>query len=92
MYNIQNSHSSGVIEFPSIHMFRLEYILSYVYSNRKNIIIFIREGVNSIEYLFLKEEIYYGVVYNKKNKKEQILSDPRTNIGIRLHGNILVEG
>ena len=69
MYNIQNSHSSGVIEFPSNHMFRLEYILSYVYSNRKNIIIFIREGVNSIEYLFLKEEIYYGVVYNKKKQK-----------------------
>ena len=73
MYNVQNSHNSGVIEFPSNHMFRLEYILSlYVYSNRKNIIIFICEGVNSIEYLFLKEEIYHGVVYNKKQKGANI--------------------
>jgi hypothetical protein len=36
--------------------------LHYIYFNRKNITIFIPEGINSIEYLLHREKIFTGTI------------------------------
>lgn len=48
-------------------------VLHYICSNGQNIVIFILDQTNKIEYLFPKEEIY-RVVYNKLSKGTKICS------------------
>jgi hypothetical protein len=53
-------------------LFRLEQTLHYIYFNRKNITIFIPEGINSIEYLLHREKIFTGTInYPEEHRKEK---------------------
>ena len=56
-----------------LNRFRLKQIWYYIYFKDKNIAIFIPDGINSIEYLFLNEA-NYGINYNQLSKGTNIHS------------------